>query len=345
MNIEDEYQSIRPTKFQRIYDVAVEAGLNGDAWKVSRKTSKEIDPSDNIYQNSLWTFGGGNEPYLACIWWNEIQAVDDRLVRIGNSRADAETWGNQRTDMRIAGETERRLGMKIKKAQAFSSLISTAYFGRKPVRVAVLDGTRTEVSEAAYESSNAELRHLDQASWWVHKYDPSGAYELVRGIEPPPKEIKDPFNQAAEPGTDSNFLDWLENSPLTDTEKDAVVKVRVGQGFFRDALLERWKGCAVTQCKEPSLLLASHIKPWSKCTTRAERLSPANGLLLTPHLDRLFDRGLITFNDSFKIVISSKLNLNSQTALNVHPGLQLRDRTFHDMKPYLAWHREMAFVN
>ena len=340
MSIEEEYQFIRPTKFQRIYDIAIQAGLSGDVWKVSRKTGKGIAPSDNIYQNSLWTFGGGTEPFLACIWWHEIKIADDRLVCIGNSRADAETWGNLRTDMRIAGEREHRLGMKIKKAQAFSSLISTAYFSRKPVRVSVLDGSRTDVLEAAHESSNAELRHLDESSWWVHQYDASGAYELVRGIEPPPRQIKDPFNEAPEPGTESEFLDWLENSPLSDTEKNAIVKVRVGQGYFREALIERWKSCAVTHCKDVSLLIASHIKPWSQCTTRAERLSPDNGILLTPNLDKAFDRGLISFDDNLKMLLHPNFHLQAQNTLPINQGLMLSNRTHAGMKPYLKWHRQ-----
>ena len=344
MSIEDDYLSIRPTEYQRIYDIAIQAGLKGDAWRVSRKTGKPIDPSDNIYQNSLWTFGGGDEPYLACIWWHDIDRTSDGLVYAGNSRENAEIWANMRTDIRAAGKTESRLGMKIKKAQAFSSLISTAYFARKPVRAAVLDGTRTNVEDAADDSSSAEKRLLDPASWWVHQYEASGAYELVRGIEPSPKEIKDPYNKAPELGADSTFLDWLENAPMTETEKDAIVKVRVGQGYFREALIERWKGCAVTQCKESALLLASHIKPWRKCTSRTERLSPDNGLLLTPHLDKLFDRGLITFSDTFKVILSSKLTLTSQTSLNINPGLQLRNRSFTDMKPYLEWHRDVEFI-
>lgn len=340
MTAEEEYHSIRPITRERIYDIAIQAGLNGDAWKVSRRTGKPIDPSDNIYQNSLWTFGGGDEPYLACIWWDDIDVGADRLLYRGNSRENAETWGNLRTDLRAEGRTERRLGGKIRKALAFSSLISTAYFRRQPIRVAVLGGKRTKVEDAADDSSAAEFRYLDPASWWVHKYDPSGAYELVRGIEPPPREISDPFGQAPEPGTETDFLDWLENSPLTDSEKDAIVKVRVGQGYFRDALIDRWKGCAVTQCKDLSLLIASHIKPWRHCTTRAERLSPDNGILLTPNLDKVFDRGLISFDDNMKMLLHPNFHLHARNTLPILPGLALTNRTHAGMKPFLKWHRQ-----
>lgn len=337
--------SLRPLHGQRIYDLVDQAGVDVRPWSISKKSGDEIDPFTNTYRNSQWTFGGKSDPLVACIWWNELVIHEGRIVREGNSKGDANEWGNRLAAIQGTNEGKNRLRPKITKAQAFDQLMSEAYRLRKPVRVVVLDGDRATVEEAEFDSSKASKRKLDEVEWWVHSYDPySGKYQLVREVPPPPKAVKDPFNDAPDPAEDAALQEWIDEAPLSDTEKEAILKIRVGQGYFREALLERWKGCAVTQCKEPSLLLASHIKPWSKCTTRAERLSPANGLLLTPHLDKLFDRGLITFNDSFKIVISSKLTLNSQSSLNVHPGLQLRERSFHDMKPYLEWHREVEFV-
>ena len=42
--------------------------------------------------------------------------------------------------------------------------------------------------------------------------------------------------------------------------------------------------------------MASHIKPWRVCSN-AERLDGNNGLLLSPHVDKLFDQGWISFAD------------------------------------------------
>lgn len=341
MILEEQYQAIRPLRRQTIYEIAIQAGLSGKPWEFSRKTGKPVNPSDNVYQNSLWTFGGNGEPYLACIWWSEIEQIDGKLVRTGNSRRDAELWANMKTDMKIAGEVDRRLAMKIKKARAFGTLVSNAYFSRIPVRVAILDGERSDAEDAAVDSSKAEKRLLDEAFWWVHRSDSDGYFELVRGDEPPPRTVKDPFEEAPEPGTEHEFSDWLENSPLSDTEKDAIVKLRVGQGYFRKALIERWKGCAVTRCKDEELLIASHIKPWSHCTTRAERLSPDNGLLLTPNLDKAFDRGYISFDDNFKILIHpTKFHLHSVNTLPILQNSVLTSNVHTGMRPYLKWHRQ-----
>ena len=80
------------------------------------------------------------------------------------------------------------------------------------------------------------------------------------------------------------------------TEKDAIVKTRIGQDKFREDLVNRWQCCAVTSCRAISVLRASHIKPWHLCTND-ERLDVDNGLLLTPNLDALFDTGLVSFDD------------------------------------------------
>jgi len=135
---------------------------------------------------------------------------------------------------------------------------------------------------------------------------------------------------------------FLEN--LDKTERDAVIKARVGQGPYRDALFERWKGCSVTGVTMKEVLVASHIKPWSQCETADERINVSNGLLLVPTLDRLFDRGYITFDDSFKILISPKLPMVQGAHLGIHPNIRLKLRKFNDLKPYLEWHRERIFM-
>jgi len=90
------------------------------------------------------------------------------------------------------------------------------------------------------------------------------------------------------------------------TEKHNLVKCRIGQGTFREKLINLWNGCSVTKFKNIEILIASHIKPWSK-SSNEERLDVFNGLLLTPNLDKLFDKGYISFQDNGKILISESL--------------------------------------
>ena len=335
--------SLRPNSGQLIYDLVQQAGVNVAHWGKDR-FDRAIDPHTNTYKNSQWTFGGGADPWVACIWWNELELIDGLIVREGNSKGDSRDWMNRIAARQQSREVGDRLRPKIKKAGAFDRLMSEAFLRRLLVRVVVLDGNRATADQAEFESSVASKRKLDAADWFVHSYDVyTGQYRLVREVPPPVAVLPDPFEDAEDPGLAPDFQEFLDDPRLGETEKEALIRLRVGQGWFRDALIKRWGGCAVTECKDSSLLVASHIKPWSKCTTRAERLSPDNGLLLTPNLDKLFDQGLITFTDNFKVVISPKLSTGNQIYFHVDRNLKLRLRNFHTMRPFMKWHREELF--
>jgi hypothetical protein len=92
---------------------------------------------------------------------------------------------------------------------------------------------------------------------------------------------------------------------LTPTQREALVQARRGQGRFRQDLLQEWGGCAVVGCTAPSVLGASHIKPWKKSSDE-ERLDAANGLLLSANLDALFNDGLVTFGDDGRMSVSDR---------------------------------------
>jgi hypothetical protein len=81
---------------------------------------------------------------------------------------------------------------------------------------------------------------------------------------------------------------------LGETEKEALVLARRGQGLFRTRVQSVETRCRVTRVERHEHLRASHIKPWRVCTNE-ERLEGENGLLLTPSIDHLFDGGFISF--------------------------------------------------
>lgn len=90
-------------------------------------------------------------------------------------------------------------------------------------------------------------------------------------------------------------------------ERIAQVRTRINQDYFRSVLLSNYSGtCCLTGINIPALLMASHIKPWATATP-SERLMSSNGLLLNALHDRAFDRGLITLDDRYRIVVSSRV--------------------------------------
>lgn len=127
------------------------------------------------------------------------------------------------------------------------------------------------------------------------------------------------------------------------TEVERLVRQRVGQDVFREALLDYWGGaCAVTGLALPDVLRASHAKPWADCTSDEERLDVFNGFLLVAHLDALFDRGLITFGAGGDMVIASQLTSEHRALLHLDDALRLRWLAPEHL-PFLQWHREHVF--
>jgi len=136
----------------------------------------------------------------------------------------------------------------------------------------------------------------------------------------------------SEEGADNFF----EREDISETEKVALILARIGQCGFRKKLIAIWGGCSVTGYNEDvSLLIASHIKPWSVSSER-ERLDEYNGLLLTPNLDKVFDKGLITFDKDGKIKISKYLSAPEEFGIQKNMRLVLKKEN----KPYMEYHRD-----
>ena len=133
------------------------------------------------------------------------------------------------------------------------------------------------------------------------------------------------------------------------TETTAMTKVRRGQEFFRESVLNNFDGrCGVSQLAIRGLLVASHILPWAEHP--AERLNVRNGLCLSRLHDAAFDQGLITFDESLQLVLSPKLqahlpNAAIQDNFAKHEGhtLQLPSDAALPDPAFLATHRETIF--
>lgn len=126
------------------------------------------------------------------------------------------------------------------------------------------------------------------------------------------------------------------------TEAERLARQRLGQDFYRKALLSYWKGaCALTGVDIPELLRASHAKPWAE-SSDSERLNVYNGFLFSANIDLLFDTGFISFTDAGQIILSTTIPLRKFLDLNISTNSSLRwiDRMHI---PFLTWHRNHVF--
>jgi 5-methylcytosine-specific restriction protein A len=128
---------------------------------------------------------------------------------------------------------------------------------------------------------------------------------------------------------------------LRETDKEQITLTRIGQTNFRKELIKIWGKCSVTGVENLELLSASHIKPW-KNSNNSERLSPMNGLLLNPALDKAFDRGFISFDTEGKIIISSNLTREDAEKMAIKEKLKLR-KFYQENQGFLRYHRQKLF--
>ncbi len=142
--------------------------------------------------------------------------------------------------------------------------------------------------------------------------------------------------------TQQNIVEEVRMSyKLSETEKEAIIKSRRGQGLFRTNSIQLWKTCSVTGFSKSDILIASHIKPW-KVSVNQERIDHFNSLLLVPSLDKLFDKGYIGFESNGKILISDRIVKHDLERIGLNNGLRLRQIP-DETKNYLEYHREYQF--
>ena len=132
---------------------------------------------------------------------------------------------------------------------------------------------------------------------------------------------------------------------LEDTEKEAIVIARRGQGKFKENVMMHEKRCRITGVDDISHLRASHIKPWRSCVDGQERLNGSNGLLLTPSIDHLFDRGYISFEDSGELLVTNSADRLSLERMGVETDRVINVGSFNqDQKEFLDFHRNSVFL-
>lgn len=132
----------------------------------------------------------------------------------------------------------------------------------------------------------------------------------------------------------------ISKTVLKGKEREALIKIRVNQGDFRHQLLDRYEHCCLCSVSNPALLIASHIKPWSESES-SQKLDVENGFLLCPNHDKLFDSGLISFENDGKIIISNRLSNKDCHELNLNENIIVPLTEAN--KKYLSHHREYIF--
>lgn len=136
----------------------------------------------------------------------------------------------------------------------------------------------------------------------------------------------------------------ISNPDLASTERESLVLARRGQGLFRERVSRLESHCRVTRVDRPEHLRASHCKPWRDCKTNTERLDPGNGLMLTPSIDHLFDRGFISFESDGRLLVSPVAHLPSLQRMGVPEEGHDVGRFSTEQARYLEYHRDAVLL-
>jgi hypothetical protein len=133
----------------------------------------------------------------------------------------------------------------------------------------------------------------------------------------------------------------IERTDIGAVEQVRLLRSRRGQGVFKRNVMLHENSCRVTRVADIRHLRASHIKPWSASNDK-EKLSGSNGLLLSPHIDHLFDQGWISFGDKEEILVSKDLTSGLPSAWGI--DLDHKVGRFSDLQSeFLEFHRTEIF--
>jgi HNH endonuclease len=137
--------------------------------------------------------------------------------------------------------------------------------------------------------------------------------------------------------------------PKGPTEAKRTIRVRLVQGFFRESVLSNYDyTCTMCGLNLTNMLNASHIIPWSVEKTR--RADPRNGLCLCTFHDRALDRGLITVDDDFRVILSRRTRIDTPPKMHRTGFLEIEGERLRLPSKFgpdpsaLAFHRHNVFV-
>jgi putative restriction endonuclease len=134
------------------------------------------------------------------------------------------------------------------------------------------------------------------------------------------------------------------DSLIPDTDRAALIVARRGQGLFKQRVMQIENRCRVTGVNNPVHLVGSHCKPW-RDSSNEERLDGENGLLLTPTIDHLFDRGFIGFENSGELIVSPVAHAASLNRMGVATDRVVNVGTFTSgQKHFLEFHRDSVLL-
>ena len=263
------------------------------------------------------------------------------LILVKNSKMIRKVWTREETIIALFLYCQIPFGQIYKSNREiikFAQII-----GRTPSALSLKMANLSSIDPTIRQSGMSHASKLDAEIFYEFKQNLSGligeVFKILNGL-------KDSNTYAY------NILDEYKHMIPLGSSKKVTVKQRIGQDFFRQAVLASYDmQCCVTGLQNTKLLIASHIKPWCNASD-LEKTNPANGLCLNSMHDALFDKGFMTLDDQYRVLLSSELrqvemDLDTKDWLFKYEGTKIHlptNKLFLPDKKFLEYHRESVFL-
>jgi hypothetical protein len=254
-------------------------------------------------------------------YWNHMQRDDFVLFDIKP--------GQIQKAARLLGKLESEtLSQVIWGTEKFTRKFPLVYIFSKPFN------PKLSLEEFKRRTGYADLKMSQN----FQRVDPARSVELVEFLEEAQTRALTQSDRD-EDSLEDDLLRLKNRQGISETERENLCKCRIGQGTFREGVIDLWDGCdPILGIGRKELLRASHIRPWAKCDNDQQRLDPHNGLLLLPNHDHLFDQGWISFDSSGKILLSKEFTDRDYDVLGIKGDIEI-DILSDRMATYLKYHR------
>lgn len=257
---------LKPTHRHSVMDLVSQAGIDVAPWAFKRDGTPVREPRANPAYCYEWAFGSDAEGYVLCIWHDSLKEIAlPQGAALGfqeNVRQLALSLDRIAIDRSQPTDVRNRARDQAGRARKFESALQRSFRRQTAVRVIVNEGDRRSDNELGTSKSTVKLRQLDEARWFVHRYDDAtGDTILVRGIEPPSAsaaaaetetepappvplptiEVEPGASNAPLPMDTPTYVDQF-SEPAAAVQRQASVLIRECSATVRQSVLRRAKG-------------------------------------------------------------------------------------------------------
>lgn len=299
-----ELEALRPTRGHCVIDLVRKADISVKHWHVKGDGNPAKAPRSNPAFCYNWSFGGGDEPALACLWHESLRTAGDSLESHGNMQEAALELEQIAKDRTQPDADRERARMQAARARSLDALIAHVAANKRALRVIVNEGHMRAERDIGKDRSVVRVRHLDDRSWDVISYStPDGDYVLRRRGSAAVKP-----DRPAEPPQAHMFADQHDLGSDRPERRSTSGSALNRDPLVRMAVLERAQGhCEL--CDEPGFTLPDgrlflethHVHPLAE--GGADRVTNVLALCPTHHREAHYGARRHELRSEFKVLL------------------------------------------